>query len=346
MWDPVRIAVGCTFVATPRATNHKHQALFTEVRLCLYTLDCNSGDAMSFDGRLLSGVTVLAAVVESGSFTRAAVVLGMSDSGVGRAVARLETRVGIRLLDRTTRSLALTEEGRRFYELVVPALTDIEDAAGELVNSPKSIRGKIRVDVDPFFLRTMLADGLAGFLETYPEVELDLMTRQSVSDLVVDGIDVALRFGEPSLSSSYVSQKLLETRVLTVAAPRYLALRGHPTHPSELTDHDCIHFRNPATDRAFPWEFHRAGKILIVPTIGRLMVSDVTAMLRACASGAGVAQTIEIGTDDLVRAGQLVDLFPQWSDERFGFYALYPSRYALSPRVRCFIDFVIKAVQS
>ncbi|MGA3246682.1 MAG: LysR family transcriptional regulator [Paraburkholderia sp.] len=301
---------------------------------------------MSFDGRLLSGVTVLAAVVESGSFTRAAVVLGMSDSGVGRAVARLETRVGVRLLDRTTRSLALTEEGRRFYELVVPGLADIEEAAADLLSSPQSVRGKLRVDVDPFFLRTALADGLTGFLDAYPEVELDLMTRQSVGDLVVDGIDVALRFGEPSLSSTYVSQKLLETRVLTVAAPRYLARRGHPEHPSELTNHDCIHFHNPATDRAFSWEFHRAGRILTVPTTARLMVSDVTAMLRACGSGAGVAQTIEIGTHDLVDAGQLVELFPQWSDERFGLYALYPARYAPSPRVRCFIDFVLEAVQS
>jgi DNA-binding transcriptional LysR family regulator len=301
---------------------------------------------MSFDGRLLSGVTVLAAVVESGSFRRTAAVLGMSDSGVGRAVARLETRVGVRLLDRTTRSMALTEEGRRFYELVAPGLADIEDAAEELVSSPKSVRGKLRVDVDPFFLRTMLADGLAGFLERYPEVELDLLTRQSVGDLVVDGIDIALRFGKPLVSSSYVAQKLLETRVLTVAAPSYLARHGHPEHPLDLTIHDCIHFRNPATDRAFPWEFHRAGKILTVPTSGRLMLSDVTAMLRACASGAGVAQTIEVGTDDLVKAGQLVELFPQWSDERFALYAVYPSQYGPSSRVRCFIDFVAKAIHS
>lgn len=301
---------------------------------------------MSFDGRLLSGVTVLAAVVESGSFTRAAAALGMSDSGVGRAVARLETRVGVRLLDRTTRSLALTEEGRRFYELVVPGLADIEEAAEELLSAPAAVRGRLRVDVDPFFLRTTLADKLAGFLDAYPDVELDLLTRQSVGDLVVDGIDVALRFGEPALSSSYASQKLLETRVLTVAAPDYLARRGHPRHPSELTRHDCIHFRNPATDRAFQWEFHRPGEILTVPTSGRLMLSDVTAMLRACAAGAGVAQTIEIGTHDLVSDGKLVELFPKWADERFGLYAVYPSQYVPSSRVRCFIDFVVEAIGS
>lgn len=299
---------------------------------------------MSFDGRLLSGVTVLAAVVESGSFTRAAAVLGMSDSGVGRAVARLEARVGVRLLDRTTRSLALTEEGRQFYELVIPGLVDIEEAAEELSGGQAPVRGRLRVDVDPFFLRTMLADGLAGFLETHPAVELDLLTRQSVGDLVVDGIDVALRFGEPLLSSSYATQKLLETRVLTVAAPGYLARYGYPAHPRELAGHDCIHFRNPATNRAFPWEFHRAGEILTVATSGRLMLSDVTAMLRACAAGAGIAQTIEVGTHELVRAGKLVTLFPDWADERFALYAVFPSQYAPSSRVRSFIDFVTKAI--
>jgi DNA-binding transcriptional LysR family regulator len=299
---------------------------------------------MCFDGRLLSGVAVLSAVVESGSFRQAAAALGMSDSGVGRAVARLETRVGIRLLERTTRSRALTEEGRRFYAQVAPGLADIEEAAEELTSAPQSVRGRLRVDVDPFFLRTMLADGLAEFLADYPGIELDLLTRQSVGDLVVDGIDVALRFGAPALSSSYVARKLLDTRVLTVAAPAYLARRGHPRHPSELVSHDCIHFRNPASNRAFPWEFHCGAEILTVPTAGRLMVSDVTAMLRACATGAGVAQTIEVGTQDLVRAGQLVELFPHWSDERFPLYALYPSQYAPSARLRCFIDFVVRAI--
>ncbi|GAA0913204.1 LysR family transcriptional regulator [Rothia nasimurium] len=299
---------------------------------------------MSFDGRLLSGVAVLTAVVESGSFRRAAAVLGMSDSGVGRAVARLETRVGIRLLDRTTRSLALTEEGRRFYERVVPGLADIEEAAEELLSSTASVRGKLRVDVDPFFLRTKLADGLPGFLGTYPEVELDLLTRQSVSDLVIDGIDVALRFGEPPVSSSYASRQLLDTRVLTVASPGYLERHGHPVHPAELAHHACIHFRNPTTDRAFPWEFHSKGEILTIPTSTRLMVSDVTAMLRACAGGAGIAQTIEVGTEDLIEAGQLVVLFPEWPDERFSLYAIYPSQYDPSARVRAFLEFVLKAI--
>lgn len=301
---------------------------------------------MAFDGRLLSGVSVLAAVVESGSFRRAATVLGMSDSGVGRAVARLEERVGVRLLDRTTRSLALTEEGRRFHELVVPALTEIQEAAGELVDFPKSVRGKLRVDVDPFFLRTLLADRMQAFLAQYPEIELDLLTRQSVGDLVVDGIDLAIRFGEAPPSVSYVSRKLHDTRVLTVAAPSYLARRGVPEHPFDLIHHECILFRNPSTDRAFPWEFHRAGEVLTVPTSGRVMLSDVTAMLRACASGAGVAQTIEVGTRDLIDAGRLVALFPEWPDERFGLYAMYSSRYAPAPRVQCFIEFVMDSIPS
>jgi DNA-binding transcriptional LysR family regulator len=149
---------------------------------------------MMFDGRLLSGVTILAAVVESGSFARAAVALGMSDSGVGRAVSRLEDRIGVRLLDRTTRSMALTDEGRRFYEQVAPSLTDIEEAATDASGAPAVVRGRLRVDLDPFFSRLLLAEHLGSFLDRNPDLTLELITRERAGDLIVDGIDVAMRF--------------------------------------------------------------------------------------------------------------------------------------------------------
>src|ERR1700722_16948750 len=164
---------------------------------------------MMFDGRLLSGVTILAAVVESGSFARAAVVLGMSDSGVGRAVARLEDRVGIRLLDRSTRSMTLTDEGRRFYEQVAPSLADIEEAATEASGASAVVRGRLRVDIDPFFSRLLLAEHLGAFLDRHPGLVLDLVTRERVGDMIVDGIDVAMRFGKPAPSSSRGADKLL-----------------------------------------------------------------------------------------------------------------------------------------
>ena len=150
---------------------------------------------MTFDGRLFSGITVLAAVAESGSFVRAADALGLSPSGVSRAVSRLEKRVGVRLLDRTTRSQTMTDEGRRLYESVVPHLTGIEEAASAASGSANVVQGKLRVNVDPFFSRTVLASRLPDFLAHHPDLSLELIMRDDVGDLVADGFDLAVRFG-------------------------------------------------------------------------------------------------------------------------------------------------------
>ena len=299
---------------------------------------------MSFDGRLLAGVSVLAAVIEGGSFVRAAEALGISASGVSRAVARLEGRVGVRLLDRTTRSVTLTDEGRRFYEQVGPLLAGIEEAAVAASGSSTTVRGRLRVDLDPFFSRLVLAGHLGAFLARYPDLSLDLTTREHVGDLVADGIDVAMRFGEP-LPTSPAARKLIDTRILTVASPAYLAQYGRPTHPADLIHHACIQFRNPASGRPFPWEFHRDGEIEIVKTAGRLLLSDVGTMLGECVAGAGVAQVMALGMQELLDQGRLVELFPDWPGERFPLYALHPSRHLPPAKVRAFIDFVLQTLR-
>ena len=152
---------------------------------------------MPYDARLLSGVTVLMAVVEAGSMARAADALGLTSSGVGRAIGRLETRVGVRLLERTTRTMTLTDEGRRFYEEVGPHLDGIEQAAITASGAAGIVRGRLRVNVDPFFSRVVLAAQISKFLDRHPEVRLELIMRDHVGDLVADGFDLALRFGDP-----------------------------------------------------------------------------------------------------------------------------------------------------
>lgn len=184
---------------------------------------------------------MLAAVVEGRSFVRAAETLGMSDSGVSRAVARLEARLGIRLFDRTTRSLRLTEEGARFHAEVAPLLDALGEAAAAASGAGTAVRGRLRVDVDPFFARLVLAPRLPAFLKRHPYLELDLVTRERSGDLVPGGIDVALRFGPPSTASA-VSRHLLDTRVLTVASPIYLERHGRPAAPTALSGHRCIQF--------------------------------------------------------------------------------------------------------
>ncbi len=293
---------------------------------------------MAFDARLLSGVGVLAAVVEGGSFVRAAEALGLSASGVSRSVARLEARVGVRLLDRTTRALSLTDEGRRFYDQVGPLLAGIEEAAILASGSASLVRGRLRVNIDAFFSRTFLAAHLAEFLDRYPELTLDLVMRETVEDMVADGFDLAVRFGEPP-TSSLVARKLTETRIVTVASPAYLERHGRPRHPSELACLECIQFRDPATGRPFDWEFHRGRTILPVKTTGRLLLSDVGGTWRACVAGAGIAQVMALGVQDLLARGELVELFPDWPDETFPLYALYPSRRHPAAKVRAFVDF-------
>ena len=295
---------------------------------------------MPYDSRLLSGVTVLMAVVEAGSMARAAEALGLTSSGVGRAIARLEARVGVRLLERTTRAMTLTDEGRRFYEEVGPHLDGIEQAVMTAAGAAGVVRGRLRVNVDPFFSRTVLAAHMVTFLNRHPDVRVELIMRDHVGDLVADGFDLAMRFGEPA-SGSLVARKLIETRILTVAAPDFVARYGRPKHPSEVARLPCIEFYDAANARPFEWEFRRDHEVMSVRPASRLMVSDVGAMLSACGAGVGIAQIMQLGSRDLLDEGGLVELFPDWPGELFPLYALYPSRQLRAAKVRTFIEFTV-----
>ena len=203
---------------------------------------------MAFDGRLLAGVSVLAAAVEGGSFVRAADTLGLSASGVSRAIARLEARLGIRLFDRTTRSLKLTDAGARFYRDVGPLLEGIDDAAGAASGSAAVVRGRLRINVDPFFARLMLAPRLAELSKRYPELELELLTRDGIGDLIAEGVDLALRFGPPP-GASPVARLLLKTRILTVASP---GISQAPRHAEDAgrSRWPCLYPVSRSPDRA------------------------------------------------------------------------------------------------
>jgi len=296
---------------------------------------------MSSDGRLLGNLSVLVSVVETGNFARAADALGLSPSGVSRAVSRLEERLGVRLLHRTTRSVTLTDEGERLYAQVGPLLSGIEDAALAAAGDSQAVRGRLRVSLDAMFARQVVAPHLAAFLARYPALELEIVTRDELGDLVAEGIDVAVRFGVPP-SSSLIGRKLLETRVLTVAAPAYLAEHGRPSTPKDLANHRCIQFRDPVTRRPFDWEFHRKGKVVPVETTGPLLVTDSGIMFAVCIAGAGIAQVLAVSVQDALADGRLVELFPDWAEESFPLYAFYPSRKNSPPKVRAFVDFCVE----
>jgi len=296
---------------------------------------------MAIDSKLLSGVTVLVAVVEARTIARAAEALALSPSAVSRALSRLEQRVGARLLARTTRSLSLTDEGRRFYEQVAPHLAGMEEAAIEAAGSASTVRGRLRVNIDPFFSRIVLSRHLASFLARYPDLSVELIMRDSIGDLVADGFDLALRFGEPP-HGSFVARKLIETRVLTVASPSYIKAHGKPLHPKEIEQHDCIDFYDAANGRPYEWEVRRKKEVLPLRVKARLLVSDSGTLIGACEGGAGIGQILEIGCEQLIRSGRLVELFPEWSEERFPLYAIFPSRLYRAAKVRAFIEFCLE----
>jgi len=293
---------------------------------------------MSFDARLLTGVGVLAAVTEAGNFARAAEILGLTPSGISRAVARLEARIGVRLFDRTPRAVTLTEEGRRFHAQVMPLLAGLEEAATEAAGAAAVVNGRLRVSVDPWFARMVLAPHLPRFMATYPLLSVDLTTSNYREEMMT-GADVAVRFGPPD-AISLITRKLFDTRVVTCAAPAYLERHGTPRTPHDLAHHDCLLFRDPQTGRPFAWEFHRGSEVLKVNVAGRLVMDDPSVAVAACAAGLGVFQSLEVGLGAWLAGGELVQVLPDWAEERYPLHAYHPSRHLPPAKVRAFLDFV------
>lgn len=292
-----------------------------------------------FDARLLNGIGVLVAVVETGSFRGAAEVLGLTPSGVSRAVARLETRLGARLFNRGPRQVELTEDGRRFHAEVAPLLSALGDAAEVIQGATAAVSGRLRVNADPWFARVVLAPRLPELLETYPQLSVELQVSNHFEGMLSGGFDLAIRFGPPR-DSALIARKLLETRVLTCASPDYLRRRGTPTHPRELTGHDLLLFRDPETARPFSWEFHRKGEVYPVSAEGRFVTDDPSAAIEACAAGAGLFQSFKLGLDPWLASGALLLVLPEWSEETFPLYAYYPSRRMAPLRVRAFLHLI------
>ena len=293
---------------------------------------------MAFDTRLLTGVGVMAAVTEAGNFARAAEILGLTPSGVSRAVARLEARVGIRLFDRTPRDVCLTEEGRRFHARVAPLLAGLDEAAAEASGAGADVRGRLRVSVDPWFARMVLAPDLQRFLARYPLLSVDFSTSNYREEMMT-GMDVAVRFGPPD-ASSLIARKLLETRILTVAAPAYLARHGEPRSPHDLVHHEALLFRNPQTGLPFPWEFKRGSETIEIKVSSRLMLDDPSVAVSACLAGQGFFQSLGIGLAPFLSRGELVQVLPDWSEELYPLYAYHPSRHLPPAKVRAFLDFI------
>lgn len=294
---------------------------------------------MPFDARLLSGVGVMLAVVEGGSFARAADQLGLTPSGVSRAIARLEARIGARLFHRTPRAVTLTEEGRRFHGEVAPLLAGIEEAAEDAAGATATVRGRLKVNADPWFARVVLGPRLPELMDRYPQLSLELVVTNHREEMMAGGVDLAVRFGAPD-ASALVARRLLDTRVVTCAAPAYLERRGTPVSPEDVAAHETLLFRDPWSGQPFAWEFHRSGKVVEVAVAGRVVMDDPSTALAACEAGQGLFQSFELGLAPWLASGRLVQVLEDWAEERYALYAFYPSRRQAPAKVRAFLEFI------
>jgi len=188
----------------------------------------------------------------------------------------------------------------------------------------------------------VLAPRLPAFLARYPQVSIDLLVSNHREDMMA-GADVAVRFG-PTDGASLIVRKLLDTRVLTCAAPAYLDRYGTPQSPHDLLHHEALLFRDPQTGRPFEWEFSKDGQAIDVDVRGRMTTDDPSTAIEACAAGHGIFQSLAIGLDAWLRRGELVQILPEWSAERYPLYAYLPSRRLPPAKVRVFLDFIVEAV--
>ncbi|MCV0440920.1 MAG: LysR family transcriptional regulator [Hydrogenophaga sp.] len=281
-------------------------------------------------------------VAEQGSFAHAARRLALDPSAVTRAVATLEATLGARLLQRTTRKVALTEAGAIYLERVRPILEELEVANEELQTSTEQVRGTVRVTASVAYGQAMLVPLLPALHAEHPALEVDLLLSDAVVDVVSQRIDVALRLG-PANDSSLIGMQLRPIRFRVCASPAYLQKNGRPRVPSDLTQCECLRF--PLPGYRTQWTFRdRAGQIEIVPVSGWLVMSTALALHRAALDGWGPALLGDWLIDTDIAAGRLVDLFPKYEATATNFDSaltlLYASRQHLPRRVRTFVDFV------
>ncbi|HTR08041.1 MAG TPA: LysR family transcriptional regulator [Paraburkholderia sp.] len=290
----------------------------------------------------LPALLAVAAVARHGSFTRAASAAGVSTSALSQTVRALEAQLGVRLFNRTTRRVALTEAGAQFLARVHPALAEIEAAFDALDASRDEPAGTLRINLPRVASELLVLPHLAEFMERHPQIRLELALDDGFADLVGEGFDAGIRLGE-SVAPGMVAVPIGgPIRIVVVGAPRYFRRRARPATPDDLAAHDCLHYRF-ATGGVYRWEFAQPDdpqRVFDVLTEGRFVTNDLRTMVRAAEQGVGLLHVVE----DYVRAslddGRLVPVLESWCPSFPGFYLYTAGRAQLPPKLRAFIDFL------
>ncbi|MFP2958063.1 LysR family transcriptional regulator [Myxococcus sp. 1LA] len=289
----------------------------------------------------LDEIFAFMAVVDAGSFVGGGRAIGLTRSAAGKALARLESRLGVRLLNRTTRHLSLTDDGRVFHEhcqQVLAALDEAEASVGDRTGTP---RGILRLTVPDAFGRLHVLPVLRKYLQTWPDVQVEVSFADRVADIIDEGYDLAIRINVTTTDTRLVSRVVAEHRVFVCAAPSYLAERGEPETLEELATHDCLLFSSRA--RRQRWRLRpKGGDYVTVEGRSRLRLDSGEAIRDAAVAGLGIAFLPSFLVDEDLARGRLKALLPSCQTEVVRISAIYPSKRYLPAKVRRFIDLLVK----
>lgn len=289
-------------------------------------------------GREFAELVAFVAIAEQGSFGKAAAALGISISTLSQTMRKLEERLGVRLLNRTTRSLAPTEAGERLLERIRPALSEVGSAVEEINAYRDRPAGTLRLSVASLAVRMLIAPLIGRFLAEYPAITIDLAIEDDIIDIVRGRFDAGIRAGRWIERDMVAVRISPDTRLVAVAAPDYLARHPAPAAPNDLEDHACIRFRwGGAVPR---WEFVRGDDKIEVAVDGPLITTDIELIVRAALDGIGVAYMIESYIAREIAAGQLVPLLADWAPRYAGYHVFYPSRRQTPAALKALIAFL------
>jgi DNA-binding transcriptional LysR family regulator len=280
------------------------------------------------------------AVVDAGSFVGGANTLDMSKAAVSRYVGDLETRLGVRLLHRTTRKLSLTEEGEVFYARCKELLSNISDAELEITSRTAEAVGLLRVSAPVTFGILHLASLWGEFNAKHPKVSLDITLSDRVVDIIEDGFDVAIRIAQLP-NSTLISKKLASTQMVLCASPQYIKRNGKLTHPSDLTKHSVLAYTY--WSMRDEWAFEGPDGSVTVKTVPRFKCNNGDTNLAAALAHQGIVLQPTFLVGKYLKTGELVELLPEYKSTELGIYAIYPTRKLVSPKVRLLIDFLVQS---
>jgi DNA-binding transcriptional LysR family regulator len=285
----------------------------------------------------LSDLTTFIAVADSLSFRGAGERLGLTPSALSHSMKQLEERIGTRLVNRTTRSVSLTDAGSRLLERLRPAFDQISSAMQDLNEARGRPAGRLRIFVSSSSAATVIAPAWNRFLSTYPDVSLEVEAGEAPIDIVARGFDAGVGPRDHCPIDMIAVRVTDPLKIAVVGAPSYFAQRRPPQSPNDLALHSCIGYRT-VQGKLFDWQFERQGTTLSVPVAGRVIVNSCELALHAAADGIGIAYVIESQAEPLIRSGQLVRVLQDWSPTLPGFYLYHPSRRQMPAALRALID--------